>query len=147
MLPRLKLQVIFKCLTANVEQLETLQPLWQKNSYKLYPVLCVCAFFHHWGYVTAVHSDSVVNDRTADRRQHFRCYSVVLRKGPALLFLLNASLPQCEQWFMSHSTNAGSSSCLGADIHPLIATICLSACVFLSVKCVRGHDKIGAGQL
>lgn len=48
---------------------------------------------------------------------------------------------------MSSVTNAGSSSCLAADIHPLIATICLCACVFVCATCVHGHDKMGVGLL
>lgn len=76
-------------------------------------------------------------------------------KEHCIFFLpLNASRSQCALWFMSSVPNAGSSSCLGVDIHPLIATFCPCVCVAVCVLlpsvcacvCVR-RDKIWAGLL
>ena len=48
---------------------------------------------------------------------------------------------------MSSVTNAGSSSCLWAVIHPLIASICLCVSVFVYVCNMCEYDSAGAGQM
>lgn len=98
--------------------------------------LCIAPF------VKAVHSDNCVNESTA--RQEVELWMLRCGLWKEHYFRSEFHLSFCPmdhysngvKWFMSCAANAGSSSCLGADIHPLIATICLCARVFLCVTCV-----------